>query len=63
MSDELLAYNGLSDEYVHKIINHSVEYVKGEIHTNSMENFWSLGQTAIERELYQRRAVPPVSSP
>jgi transposase-like protein len=42
MSDELLAYNGLSDEYIHQIINHAVEYVKGEIHTNSMENFWSL---------------------
>jgi transposase-like protein len=42
MSDELLAYNGLSSEYVHQVINHAVEYAKGQVHTNSLENFWSL---------------------
>jgi transposase-like protein len=42
MADELLAYGGLDEEYMHKVINHAIEYAKGEIHTNSMENFWSL---------------------
>jgi len=42
MTDELLAYWGLEEEYEHKVINHAMEYVKGEIHTNSMENYWSL---------------------
>src|ERR1700735_4328672 len=41
-SDELLSYDGLSDDYQHAIINHAVEYVNGNVHTNTMENFWSL---------------------
>jgi transposase-like protein len=41
-SDELLSYQGLSDEYEHEVINHAVEYVNGNVHTNTMENFWSL---------------------
>jgi len=43
MTDEWLAYNGLSDIYTHKVINHGKkEYVNGDIHVNTMENFWSL---------------------
>jgi transposase-like protein len=41
-SDELKSYDGLSDDYKHAVINHAVEYVNGNIHTNTMENFWSL---------------------
>jgi transposase-like protein len=41
-SDELLSYDGLSDDYKHAVINHAVEYVNGNVHTNTMENFWSL---------------------
>ena len=41
-TDELLSYDGLSDEYAHAVINHAEEYVRGNIHTNGMENFWSL---------------------
>jgi transposase-like protein len=41
-TDELPSYMGLSEEYKHEIINHAVEYVNGNIHTNTMENFWSL---------------------
>ena len=40
-SDELKSYEGL-DEYHHAVINHAVEYVNGNTHTNTMENFWSL---------------------
>ncbi len=36
------AYRGLSDEYMHEIVNHAYEYVRGNVHTNSLENFWSL---------------------
>jgi ISXO2 transposase-like protein/transposase-like zinc ribbon protein len=31
-----------SDEYTHKIVNHMEAYVKDNIHTNGLENFWSL---------------------
>ena len=33
---------GLSDEYVHQVINHAEKYVDGRVHTNGLENFWSL---------------------
>lgn len=41
-SDQYQAYKGLSDEYIHKIIDHAERYVDGKIHTNGIENFWSL---------------------
>lgn len=41
-TDEAVAYDGLSRNYVHKVINHSVEYVRGQVHTQGIENFWAL---------------------
>jgi len=41
-SDEALCYDGLSRNYVHQVVNHSQEYVRGQVHTNGIENFWSL---------------------
>ncbi len=41
-SDELKSYDGLQPDYQHAVINHAVEYVSGNVHTNTMENFWSL---------------------
>jgi transposase-like protein len=41
-SDELKSYDGLAADYQHAVINHAVEYVNGNVHTNAMENFWSL---------------------
>ena len=41
-SDELHSYEGLETDYQHAVINHAVEYVNGNVHTNGMENFWSL---------------------
>ncbi len=41
-SDELKSYDGLESDYQHAVINHAVEYVNGKIHTNGLENFWSL---------------------
>ncbi len=41
-SDEWVAYNGLETDYAHQIIDHAVKYVDGRVHTNCMENFWSL---------------------
>jgi hypothetical protein len=31
----------LSD-FQHEVVDHAVEYVRGEVHTNGLENFWSL---------------------
>jgi transposase-like protein len=41
-TDEWLAYDGLRGEYEHQVINHAEKYVDGLVHTNGMENFWSL---------------------
>lgn len=41
-TDALASYYGLDKHYLHEVINHAECYVKGHIHTNSIENFWSL---------------------
>ena len=41
-SDELMSYHGLDALYAHEVINHAVQYVDGNIHTNGMDNFWAL---------------------
>jgi ISXO2-like transposase domain len=28
--------------FQHEVVDHAVEYVRGEVHTNGLENFWSL---------------------
>src|SRR5213079_714622 len=47
-TDELLSYDGLQSDYVHQVINHAERYVDGQVHTNGMENFWSLLKRAIK---------------
>jgi transposase-like protein len=41
-TDEAVAYDLLRRRYVHDTVNHSETYVKGQVHTNGLENFWSL---------------------
>lgn len=41
-TDALASYEGLNEDYVHQVIDHAERYVDGQIHTNGMENFWSL---------------------
>jgi transposase-like protein len=41
-TDALPSYNGLSKEYAHAVVDHAVEYVNSRVHTNGLENFWSL---------------------
>jgi transposase-like protein len=40
ISDEWGGYKG--NDFEHEVINHANEYVNGLIHTNGIENFWSL---------------------
>jgi transposase-like protein len=41
-TDALMSYRGLGSEYAHAVVDHAVEYVSGQVHTNGLENFWSL---------------------
>lgn len=47
-TDEAAAYRGLEEAYLHQVINHSVEYVRDNVHTSSIENFWSLLKRTIK---------------
>ena len=42
ITDEFPVYARLNTKYIHDVINHAEAYVRGHIHTNGMENFWSL---------------------
>jgi transposase len=49
-TDELQAYNTMPGkrEYTHRRINHSSKvYVQGDVHTNTIEGFWSLVKRGI----------------
>ena len=47
-TDALKSYQGLCDEYTHNVIDHAVAYVRGHVHTNGLENFWSLLKRTIK---------------
>jgi transposase-like protein len=42
-TDALLSYQGLNNQdFAHQTIDHAERYVEGQVHTNGLENFWSL---------------------
>jgi transposase-like protein len=47
-SDALASYRGLERRYEHEVIDHAVAYVRGKVHTNGLENFWSLLKRGIK---------------
>lgn len=42
MTDNNWAYRGLDEHYIHQVIDHAEAYVRGNVHTKGLENFWSL---------------------
>ncbi len=45
---QTLAYDTLKAKYVHETVNHIDAYVRGQVHTNSLENFWSLTKRSLK---------------
>jgi transposase-like protein len=41
-TDALRSYARLDEGYVHQVIDHAESYVRGNVHTNGLENFWSV---------------------
>jgi hypothetical protein len=42
-TDDATGYIGIpAEKYVHEVVNHLETYVNGKVHTNGIENFWSL---------------------
>jgi transposase-like protein len=47
-TDFLNSYTGLDADYIHGVIDHAECYAEGQVHTNGLENFWSLLKRAIK---------------
>jgi len=47
-TDALPSYEGLIRDYYHQVIDHAHAYVDGRVHTNNLENFWSLLKRGIK---------------
>jgi transposase-like protein len=41
-TDNAVPYDHLRWKYIHEVVDHSETYVRGQVHTNGLENFWSL---------------------
>lgn len=41
-TDAAVGYDHLAKQFVHEVVNHTQEYVRGEVHTQELDNFWSL---------------------
>jgi transposase-like protein len=48
ITDSHPSYYKLADEYIHQVIDHAETYAKGHVHTNCLENFWSLLKRGIK---------------
>lgn len=48
MTDAFQPYQSLADQYAHEFVNHATEYVRGNVHTNGLENFWSLFKRCVK---------------
>jgi len=46
-TDAFQAYGTLGPEYFHDFVDHTEAYVRGAVHTNGLENFWSLFKRCI----------------
>ncbi len=44
-------FNLAQEDFIHETVNHMQEYVRGEIHTQGIENFWSLLKRGLKRNL------------
>lgn len=42
MTDEYKVYIHLKQIVDHKVVDHNIWYVNGEVHTNTIDGFWSL---------------------
>ena len=47
-TDALMSYDDLEKDYDRQVVDHMVSYVNGKVHTNGLENFWSLLKRALK---------------
>jgi len=46
-TDALMSYDDLEHDYDRRVIDHAISYAQGHVHTNGLENFWSLLKRAL----------------
>src|SRR6266446_63171 len=46
-TDALMSYDDLEKDYDRRVIDHAESYAQGHVHTNGLENFWSLLKRAL----------------
>jgi len=47
-TDSFPAYQGLHSDFIHEMVDHAVAYANGQVHTNGIENFWSLLKRSVK---------------
>jgi transposase-like protein len=47
-TDTAMTYLKMDSALFHEMVDHAVQYVAGRVHTNGMENFWSLLKRALK---------------
>jgi hypothetical protein len=62
-TDASASYEGLAPDYIHEVIDHAESYVRGKVHTNGLENFWSLLKRGIKGTYVSVEPWHPVSVP
>lgn len=60
-TDEARVYRSLPNDYIHEFVNHVEKYVNGQVHTNGLENFWSLLKRGLNGTYVAVGAVPSPS--
>lgn len=58
MTDEFKAYKPVGEQITHKIVNHSEQYVDGDVHVNTIEGFWALLKRAWYGSHHHYKFVP-----
>ena len=48
-TDALMSYDDLERDYDRRVIDHAISYAQAHVHTNGLENFWSLLKRALHR--------------
>jgi transposase-like protein len=47
-TDSASAYDRWRDDFVHEIVNKAESYVRGQVHVNTLENFWSCAKRTLK---------------
>jgi transposase-like protein len=47
-TDALMSYDDLEHDFDRQVVNHAETYARGHVHTNGLENFWSLLKRALK---------------